>query len=115
MKEKNVFCPRIKVQLTGTEAFFGPGPKMLMQQIEENGSVIQACEKMGLSYSKGRTIIRKMEKELGYELVSRVHGGRDGGNATLTEKGKAFLKAYLDYEKKVVEYAEKLFDESFGD
>ena len=114
MTAKNSFRPRVKVQLTGAEAFFGPGPKTLMQRIRENGSVIQACEKMGISYSKGRSIIRKMEKELGFELVNRVHGGRDGGKATLTEDGEQFLKAFLEYENKVVQYAEELFKESFG-
>ena len=46
--------PRIKVQLAGTEPFFGPGVRMLLECIREEGSVREACEKMGLSYSKGR-------------------------------------------------------------
>ena len=114
MTGKGSFRPKVKVQLVAKEAFFGPGPKTLMLRIRENGSVLQACEKMGISYSKGRSIIRTMEKELGFELVNRVHGGRDGGKATLTEEGETFLKAYLDYENRIVKYAEEVFDESFG-
>ena len=53
--------PRIKVQLAGTEPFFGPGVRMLLECIREEGSVREACEKMGLSYSKGRKMLERAE------------------------------------------------------
>ena len=73
-----------------------------------------ACDAMGISYSKGRVIIRRMEKELGFELVERRQGGSGGGSAGLTEKGEQFLEIFARYEKAVKDYAERAFDDHFG-
>ena len=59
--EKNI-RPRLKVQLAGTEPFFGPGVKTLLECIREAGSIRDACEKMGLSYSKGRKMLERAER-----------------------------------------------------
>ena len=61
--------PRLKVQLTGTEPFFGPGVRTLLESIRKEGSVREACEKMGLSYSKGRKMLERAERELGYTML----------------------------------------------
>ena len=45
--------PRVKVQLVRNVPFFGPGLMNLLRQIEVLGNVREACEKTGMSYSKG--------------------------------------------------------------
>ena len=50
--------PRVKVQLVRSEPFFGPGMATLLKQIQALGSVREACEKTGMSYSKGWSLIR---------------------------------------------------------
>ena len=73
---------RVKVTIRKNNAFFGPGIAQLIRLIDELGSVKEACQSMGLSYSKGWFIINRAETELGYQLIRRNHGGRDGGAGT---------------------------------
>lgn len=108
------FYPGLRVRLMGSEPFFGPGVAHLLELIPAAGSVAGACEKMGLSYSKGRLMVRRMERELGFRVVERVQGGAGGGGARLTEPGLAFLRAYQSYEQDVNAYAQARFAGAFA-
>lgn len=114
-EEKKTLRPYAKVRIIGSEPFFGPGPAKLLMEIKENGSVAAACEKVGMSYSKGRSLIRKMENELDFELVSRTQGGRQGGSSSLTKEGEEFLRRYREFEKDVAGYADKVFPLYFSE
>ena len=107
------FCQQVQVRLTDGEAFFGPGPERLLLAVRAKGSVLGACEAMGLSYSKGRQLIRRMEKALGFPLVHRIQGGAGGGSASLTREGQLFLEIYARYERAVSDYAAGLFYDYF--
>ena len=105
--------PRLKVQLVGTEPFFGPGVKTLLECIREEGSVRDACEKMGLSYSKGRKMLERAERELGYTIVERSPGGKNGGSARVSKDGMRLLSRYERFEKELTELAEEKYREIF--
>ena len=105
--------PRIKVQLTGSEPFFGPGVRTLLEWIREEGSVRDACEKMGLSYSKGRKMLDRAEKELGYTIVERSPGGKNGGGARVSDEGLKLLEKYERCEKELTETAAEKYREIF--
>ena len=105
--------PRIKVQLTGSEPFFGPGVRTLLEWIREEGSVRDACEKMGLSYSKGRKMLDRAEKELGYTIVERSPGGKNGGGARVSDEGLKLLEKYARFEKELTETAAEKYREIF--
>ena len=105
--------PRIKVQLTGSEPFFGPGVRTLLEWIREEGSVRDACEKMGLSYSKGRKMLDRAEKELGYTIVARSPGGKNGGGARVSDEGLKLLEKYERFEKELTETAAEKYREIF--
>ena len=105
--------PRLKVQLTGTEPFFGPGVRTLLESIRKEGSVREACEKMGLSYSKGRKMLERAERELGYTIVERSPGGKNGGSASVSEDGMRLLTRYERFEKELTELAEEKYREIF--
>ncbi len=115
MQEKSPlpFHEKIMVKLVGQEAFFGPGPRQLLLAIQTRGSVAAACGAIGISYSKGRGIIRRMEQELGFELVERRQGGAGGGSAGLTVKGEIFLEIFARYERTVQDYAAGIFEDYF--
>ena len=112
-QQKFPFREKIQVKLIGQEAFFGPGPRQLLLGIQERGSVAGACQAIGISYSKGRGIIRRMEQELGFELVQRRQGGTGGGSAGLTPKGEMFLAVFARYERTVQDYAQSIFEDYF--
>lgn len=105
--------PHLKVQIVGTEPFFGPGVRMLLLHIRTEGSVREACEKMGLSYSKGRKLLDRAEKELGYAIVERTHGGKNGGGACLSEAGMRLLEKYERFEEELTKTAKEKFREIF--
>lgn len=104
---------RIKTQLAGTKPFFGPGATTLLKQIGRLGSVREACEKTGISYSKGWSIIRTAEKELGYRIVERAPGGKNGGEAYITARGQRLLELYETYVARVEQAAKGIFEEIF--
>lgn len=112
--EKNLH-PHIKVCIYGSQRFFGPGVAALLRSIKMCGSVIAACDKMQISYSKGRYMIRRMEKELGYTVVQRMKGGHGGGSAQITPEGERLLKQYELFEQKVLSYAQNEFENMMCD
>ena len=109
-----VFRPDVRIRLIGGEPFFGPGVAELLQCIRDCGSVAAACEKMKLSYSKGRSMLRIMERELGFAVVQRTKGGLGGGGtAVITEKGEQLLASYSAFEDEVRTFTQERFQRMF--
>ena len=106
--------PRVKVQLVKNEAFFGPGMMVLLKQIEVLGNIREACEKTGMSYSKGWTLIRTAEKEMGCTIVERSPGGKHGGTARVTATGRRLMDKYEKLCREAEAYTEKRYRELFG-
>lgn len=104
---------RIKVRLEAEEIFFGPGTCELMEKIEETGSIHEACLLMGLSYSKGSKMIRRMEQQLGYCVMERRAGGAGGGGSLLTERGRWLLETYKKMEQEIRQEAERIYRNYF--
>lgn len=111
----NRWNTNVKVSITKEKAFFGPGARQLLTLVKEIGSLSLACDYMGMSYSKGRTMIYNMETQLGFHVLERKQGGETGGSSQLTEKGLHLLKQYEEYEKKVKKYAQDIFPDFFGE
>ena len=105
--------PRVKVQLVRNEPFFGPGIVTLLKQIQALGSVREACEKTGMSYSKGWSLIRTAERETGYTIVDRSPGGKGGGAARVSERGLKLLEQYERFEKEIARIAGEKYREIF--
>jgi len=110
----NKFHPELRIQIGREKIFMGPGVEQLLKLIDETGSIRLACEFMGISYSKGRTIIDIMESQLGYSVLERRQGGEYGGSSVLTPEGKDIMKRFSEYEKSVRKYAEDIFADYFG-
>ncbi len=105
--------PSIQVRLEKEDIFFGPGKARLLEYIWETGSVQEACQEMGLSYSKGTRMIKKAEKELGYKLLERWTGGYGGGGSRLTKEGSDLLQKYKEFALQVEIEADRVFQEIF--
>ncbi len=113
LHEARLLRPQVKVRLANHRPFFGPGTVTLLKQIDRIESVREACGRMGISYSKGWTIIRTAEEELGYKIVERQPGGKNGGAAYVTQRGKKLLHLYERYEEQVETVAQELFHNIF--
>lgn len=105
--------PKVKLQLMRNEPFFGPGMMVLLKQIDVLGNVRDACEKAGMSYSKGWSLIRTAEKELGCSVVERSPGGKSGGMARVSSAGHRLMERYERLEREITEFAEKKYREIF--
>ena len=104
----------VSVALAREKIFFDSKVAMLLTLIDETKSVRAAGQRMQLSYSSCWNMIRTLEEQLHYPLIERTQGGAVGGASVLTEEGSAFLKKYMEYDKKVRAAAEVLFEECFG-
>lgn len=107
--------PQIEVCLAGKKSFFGSGTVTLLKHIARLGSVREACQKTCISYSKGWEMIHMAERELEYKVVDCRSGGKNGGRAVLSEKGKRLLELFEDYEGQVKAAADRLYKEIFLD
>jgi len=103
--------PSVKLMFVNENKFFGPGPVELLREIDVCGNVRDACEKCGFSYSKGWTILKRCEQELGYRIVDRQAGGQAGGAARVTDKGRELIAVYEELEAELSEIADKRFKE----
>lgn len=68
---------------------------------------------MGLSYQKAWDMINRLEQETGYAVVTRQHGGKNGGKTCLTDKGRQLMYAFQRYEDEVRAFAQQRFDAVF--
>ena len=109
-----VFHLEVRVRVAARAPFFGPGPAQLLRCIRQCGSVQGACTQMGLSYSKGRAILRMIKQQSGRKAVTCRKGGVGGGQAVLTPDGEELLEQYTRYEQDVRAYAAQRFDRYFA-
>ena len=104
----------VKISIEKEDLFFDSRTKLLLLLIQDTHSVRNACKQMALSYSKAWNMINYMEKELGYAVVERKHGGKNGGKTFLTKEGNEFLGKYEVFEENVRQFAKNEFDRLFN-
>lgn len=105
--------PECKLRLAKDVGFFGPGTRRLLKLIESTGSVRLACGQLGMSYSKAWKVLALVEEQLGYTVVARQQGGKSGGAAHLTERGKVLLERYEQFEQECQTAVNQVFHKYF--
>ena len=105
----------LMLRVYGEEKIFGPGIAELLEHVEELHSLRKATAAMGMAYSKAWSIVKNAENALGFPLLTSTVGGKGGGSAYLTERGKRFLTAYRRFESIVHAYADEIFEDLFGE
>ena len=108
-----ILHPRVQLSFERETSFFDARLKLLLFLISDTRNMRKACEAMALSYGKAWSMINRLEQELGYFVVARTQGGKQGGSTCLTEKGEAFLRAYQQYEESVFQFTQSKFHELF--
>lgn len=108
--------PTVRMHLwleSGESVYFGMGRVMLLDKIEEHGSLRKAAEAMGMSYRAAWGKLRATEDILGVVLVESA-GTRRGG-CHLTPEGKRirdkFRAWFAAVEKTAVDQAQHIFAE----
>jgi len=98
---------------SGGKPVFGEGRRFLLEAIDQHGSINRAAKEINISYRKAWGYIKAMEERLGFKLIERQTGGKNGGGATLTEEAKQFLKKYEELELGIRELVDERFRKIF--
>jgi len=93
----------------------GTGKCLLLQAIDEQGSITKACEKLNISYRKAWGDIKQLEQNLNIKLVEKTRGGQKGGHTELTEKAKLLIKAYAKTLSQVEQAMHNAYEENMKD
>ncbi len=83
----------------------------LLVLIHEKGSLKAASNALRVSYRKAWGNLQKAEEILGYPLIDRQRGGKDGGNSSLTPAAIRLLEAYRALQQKFDDSVEEAFRE----
>ena len=83
----------------------------LLQLIKVKGSLKAAADDMKISYRKAWGDLKKAEELLGYELIIRQRGGKDGGQSQLTDKAVKLLEAYDMLHTRMDDAVEQAYEE----
>lgn len=105
---------KLWVEIEG-QPVFGRGRRFLLEAIDRYGSINQAAKEVNISYRKAWGYIRAMEERLGFRLIERQTGGKNGGGATLTEEARQFLTKYEELELGIREMVDERFRKIFKD
>lgn len=103
----------IQVCLQAETSFFDLRSAQFLELIQATGSMLNACQCMHMSYSKGWTMINEMERQLGWPVLIRNQGGSSGGGSSLTEQGIDLLRAYREMQADITAYSQSAFQRCF--
>lgn len=95
------------------EKFFGEGPARLLRGVEEYGSLRSAAMAMEMAYTKALKLVKQAEAALGYPLITRTTGGKDGGGSILTPEGSQWLARYEAYRDACIRENQRLYRRFF--
>ncbi|MDO4297059.1 MAG: NTP transferase domain-containing protein [Lachnospiraceae bacterium] len=105
--------PVVHVSLAREKPFFDAKVALLLNLVDETGSVRAACQRMKISYSGGWNMIRMLETQLHHHLIERSQGGAGGGKSNLTEEGRWFIRSFRRFEEELRLQANELFESCF--
>ncbi len=105
---------RYKLWLETSGKAFGIGPYHLLQGIRRYGSLAQAAKEQNMSYSQAHTMMKKLSRNLGFELISSHTGGIGGGETHLTPEAENLMMQYEGFYKECSNFIEKAFDDYFS-
>ncbi|MCU0407811.1 MAG: LysR family transcriptional regulator, partial [Bacteroidales bacterium] len=73
----------------------------LLVSIKNTDSIVAAARELGISYRKAWGLLRQIEQVLGFSLVSKHRGGKDGGKTFLSPEGIELTEAYSELRSKL--------------
>jgi molybdate transport system substrate-binding protein len=89
----------------GGQTILGDGRADLLAEIERTNSISAAARSLGISYRHAWMLVQEANGAAGEPLVSAAVGGRKGGGAQLTPRGKLTLVVFEQLRGQVRESA----------
>lgn len=88
----------------------GDGKWKILKAIEEHGSLKGATDALGITYRRTWGDLKKIEELLGFALLEKERGGKEGGKTYLTAQGKLLVEAFDNFHEKVDIVMEDAFE-----
>jgi molybdenum ABC transporter molybdate-binding protein len=95
---------RVWVEREG-QTVLGEGRAELLAAIDSEHSITKAAKAARMSYRRAWTMIQEVNKAAGETLVEAAVGGKSGGGAQLTARGRLALEVYGQVRQSIVESA----------
>jgi len=97
-----------RIWLEGTEGtFLGYGRIVLLERIEEFGSISKAARSMKMSYKHAWDLVASMNRQAPEPLVFTASGGKGGGGTQLTVAGRQAIDLFRVVHGRLREFLEK--------
>ena len=87
----------VRVDL-GPHGRLGPGKMLLLDNIDQLGSISAAGRAMSMSYRHAWLLVQAVEDTFGAPVITTATGGAKGGGAKLTDLGKTVIARYRSIE-----------------
>lgn len=84
------------------EGRLGPGKVTLLERIDREGSISAAGRSMKMSYKRAWELVSEINGSFNEPLVAAQTGGKAGGGATLTPRGRELIRHYRAIERKAL-------------
>ncbi len=94
--------PRFQISVRGNVGL-GPGKAELLEHIRDTGSIVEAANRMGMSYMRAWTLVKTMNACFREPLVLTARGGRAQGGSQLSGTGILVLEIYRRMEREAQE------------
>ena len=78
----------------------GPGKVRLLELVAETGSIRKAASAMKMSYRQAWLLLKALGGTSGKALVETATGGKAGGGAALTNRGRDIVKHFRNAERR---------------
>jgi molybdenum ABC transporter molybdate-binding protein len=91
---------RLWVEVEG-RPLLGPGRLELLEALDRCHSISAAARQVGMSYRRAWLLVDGMNRAAGAELVTTKTGGRHGGGASLTDRGRFAVTVFRGLQEQV--------------
>ena len=86
---------RGRIWIDGPEGtFIGYGRVVLLERIQEHGSITKAAKSMEMSYRRAWDLVDSMNRQSKKPFVELATGGKGGGGARVTEEGEKAIRLF---------------------
>ncbi|MGB9732250.1 MULTISPECIES: winged helix-turn-helix domain-containing protein [Calditerrivibrio] len=101
------FTLKGRIWIDGVDGtFIGFGRVVLLERIEQYGSISKAAKSMEMSYKHAWELVESMNNQGSKPLVIKTTGGKDGGGAQLTEYGKKVVGLFWELQNNLKQFIE---------
>ncbi len=99
-KSSASLLPSLSVRIDlDAEDRIGPGKILLLERINECGSISAAGRAMDMSYKRAWDLVDEINRICRQAAVERQTGGKNGGGAVLTPFGQSLVARYRKIER----------------